>query len=314
MPPKRKIVVIVWILAAAVVCALLVISASLRRRGVTAAVTATIQVSALTEASGLAASRRTADVFWSHNDSKGEPVLYGFGADGLPRGALRINGVKDIDWEALAPFQFEGRSWIAIGDIGNNVLGRRTLQIHVIEEPGADRLSPGRETPADIAWTVKFQYEDGLHDAESLAADPRLRQFLVITKFTRSHGVYAVPLQPPATGGNATARRIATLAGVPRPSALHRIFPTPTGRYRNEPTDACLSSDGSRLAVLTYSEVLLFHRGPGERWETVLTREPRHFAWHGLPQAEAMAFSPDEHSLFVTGEQRNPLLLRFDGL
>ncbi|PTY08503.1 hypothetical protein DB347_02665 [Opitutaceae bacterium EW11] len=311
MKLPRKIVLTGWILGALVVGIVAFWSLARPHRHAAAA-SAIIGVKELSETSGLAVSRRTEDVIWGHNDSKGEPVLYGFAADGQPRARLRVVGAKNLDWEALAPFQFEGRSWIAIGDIGDNFQGRRYAQIYVIEEPGADRLSASQETPVEIAWSIRFRFEDGAHDCEALAADPRLHQFLLITKFTRSHGVYTLPLQPIGTGVM-TAKRIATLAGVPRPSAIHRIFPSPTGRYRNEPTDACLSSDGRTLAVLTYSEILLYRRGAGERWETVVTREPEHFAVHGLPQAEAMAFTPDDRSLYVTGEQKSPKLLRFDG-
>ena len=61
------------------------------------------------EASGLAASRRTDGLIWTHNDSGGEPVLFALGTDGALRGKVRLEGVTNEDWEDLASGEIDGQ-------------------------------------------------------------------------------------------------------------------------------------------------------------------------------------------------------------
>src|SRR5688500_15777131 len=54
----------------------------------------------LPEASGVAVSRRTPNVLWSHNDS-GELTLIAVGADGTVRGQVYVSGAGTGDWEDI---------------------------------------------------------------------------------------------------------------------------------------------------------------------------------------------------------------------
>ena len=65
---------------------------SLRRR---------VRLQELPEASGLAASRRTPGLLWSHNDS-GEPVVFALNATGAVKDRVRVTGAQVEDWEAIA--------------------------------------------------------------------------------------------------------------------------------------------------------------------------------------------------------------------
>src|SRR5215207_9736579 len=56
------------------------------------------------ESSGLAISRRSPDILWTHDDSGGAPVLYAVDTSGRKRGSLRVRGVKNEDWEDMASF------------------------------------------------------------------------------------------------------------------------------------------------------------------------------------------------------------------
>lgn len=272
-----------------------------------------LHVAALKEASGLAASLRTPDLLWSHNDSGGLPVLYGFGLDGKPRGALRIVGTKNVDWEALASFELDGESWIAIGDIGDNLAGRKDRVIHVIEEPVRTRLSPLEETMVTVAWSVPFRFESGPHDCETMLVDVRRREFVLVTKRTTPPELYTLPLRPgaPAPKGGYVAVKMGTIAHLPQTSAFQRLLPLPSRRYRHQPTDGSFSPDGLSAAILTYGDVLLYRRQAGQSWPAAFQQKPLRLAPHGLSQAEALCFAEDGHSLFVTGEQKDAPLLRY---
>ena len=73
----------------------------------------------LREASGLAMSRRTPQLLWSHNDSA-EPIAYGLGADGNVRSRVRVEGASVTDWEAITTASCDGGNCLFIGDIGDN--------------------------------------------------------------------------------------------------------------------------------------------------------------------------------------------------
>lgn len=271
-----------------------------------------IRVAALVEASGLAASHRTPDLLWSHNDSGGQPVLYGFSTNGGARGSLRITGAKAVDWEAISSFEMDGKAWIAIGDVGDNLSWRKSTTIYVVEEPAVDRLSPLRETPVPIAWSIVYHFEDGPRDCEALLVDPRLREILLISKRGHPAEVYTLPLRPSAsTSGVATAKKIGRIAHVPQPNFKQKLFPSATGRFRGQVTDGCISADGLSAALLTYGDVLIYRRRPAESWADAFQKIPERLAPHGLSQAEALCYSADGNELFITGEQKHPILLRY---
>jgi len=79
------------------------------------------------EASGLAVSRETPGVLWTHNDSGDGPVLYAFDKTGAHRGAVMLDGVWAIDWEDLAGAVLDDQPTLVVGDIGDNPRKRRRI-------------------------------------------------------------------------------------------------------------------------------------------------------------------------------------------
>src|SRR5829696_10367652 len=82
---------------------------------------ATIKDKAVTESSGLVASRSTPGAYWTHNDSGDGPFIYAFGSVGEPLGVFRVAGAQARDWEDIAagPGPDRGKSYLYIGDIGD---------------------------------------------------------------------------------------------------------------------------------------------------------------------------------------------------
>ena len=105
------------------------------------------------ESSGIVASRRYADVFWTHNDGGGpkKQVLYAIDREGNMRASFPVIDVTLHDWEDLA---IDSAGHLYIGDIGNNDSKRDALAVYEIEEPnpqaGAERISPKR------VWNLKL--------------------------------------------------------------------------------------------------------------------------------------------------------------
>lgn len=259
---------------------------------------------AVRESSGLAASRRNPSVFWTHNDSGGQPVLYALSADGTPRGSLRIAGLPNIDWEDLASFELDGRSWLLVADTGDNGIRRTDCALYIVAEPDPADLSPTRETSASVAWKIPVRYLDGPRDCEAVAVDPRANLVYLLAKRTTPHGLYTLPLRPPADGVLPSALPVAQMSNAffPQPTPSQNLMPIPTGRYRAQPTGMAFAADGSAAAVVSYGDVLLFLRKKDERWEKTLRRLPIVLAQHGLAQAEGVTFGADNRTLYVSSE------------
>lgn len=256
----------------------------------------------LSDISGLAASHAHADTLWVLNDGGSPPDLQAIGLHGGLQATLHVAGVVNTDWEDLASFDLDGRHYLLIADTGDNGGLRRTLQLHVVEEPTS--LVDGTFHPA---WSIAFRWPDGARDCEAVAVDAAHRQILLISKRRQPPELFALPLRP-ADHGLQVARRLGALAGVPVPDAAALRQNARLARIRNQVTAADISPDGRTMAVLTYADVLLYQRGQGS-WAAALSRPPtvRELPW--LPQAEAVAWSADGAGLYATGEHSPAPLL-----
>lgn len=263
------------------------------------------------EASGLAASRRTASLLWTHDDSGGQPVLYALNAtDGSLRGKLRVAGVENIDWEDIAAFELDGRAWLLIADVGDNLGRRPHVWLHVVEEPEAATLSPDTEIVVQPHYSLQVIYEDLARDCEAVAVDASARMVYLLSKRDPVPRLYALPLG--ATTQTVVARLVGEVPHLPQPTALQRAIGLPSQAYRGQPCSMDFAADGSAAVILTYGDTLFFSRAPGESWAVALARVPIGLPPHLLPQAEAACFAADGQAIFVCSE-RSLRLVRYLG-
>lgn len=267
---------------------------------------ATFKNPAFTELSGLAPSLRREGVLWTHNDS-GEPKLFALGLDGAQLGSVIIQGPRNTDWEDISCFDFQKRPYLLLADTGNNNKSRKILSIHVVEEPRADAQGRygGTLRPA---WSIRFRYPNGPRDCEAVGIDPLAKIIYLVSKSKTASEVYSLPLRPPP-GGDLVAQLVTTLP-VTANKTGGLLGMVKAGILGSQATALDFSLIGDQAAVLTYSDVRLYHRGAGESWKAAFSRQPRVIA---LPeaafQAEALCFAPDGRSLFLTSEaQPAPLL------
>jgi hypothetical protein len=151
------------------------------------------------------------------------------------------------------------------------------------------------------AWSIVFRWPDGPRDCEAVAVDAAHGEVLLVSKRHRPPELFVLPLRP-ATRDPQVARRVGFLAGVPG-SGSH------AERLLGQVTAADLSPDGRTLAVLTYRDVLLYHRAARQPWPGAVARNPqvRPLTW--LPQAEALAWASDGEALYASGEHSPAPLL-----
>ncbi len=253
------------------------------------------------ETSGLAASQRTPDLLWTHDDSGGAASLYAVTTTGKFVGALHLRAVHNEDWEDIASYRRENKAWLLIGDVGDNDAKRPTVQLHVVEEPPRDQLKPDTELRVRPARTITLRYEDGPRDCESMAVDPIEGMIYLLTKRDDPPRLYRVPLAAPETGVQ-VARFVRKVPAVMGKSSIDTLIKKVVGKKFSWPTGMDFSANGRTAVVLTYGEPLVFARQAGESWADALGRAPVRLPFPNLPQAEAVCFSTDGRTIFVASE------------
>jgi hypothetical protein len=197
-------------------------------------------VKGLPEASGVAVSRKSADVLWSHNDS-GEPVLVAVGTDGETRGRVWIAGAAVEDWEDIDVGPCPGGSCIYIGDIGDNNAKRGSLTIYRVPEPDpAAERSPRAES-------MRLTYPDGPKDAEALVVLPN-GSLYIVSKGERS----AVTLYRAGSFTNGTTVRLAPIATIVEGNQKAGVA------RQDRITGASASRDGRWIVLRTLSAVMFY--------------------------------------------------------
>jgi hypothetical protein len=175
----------------------------------------------------------------------------------------------------------------------------------LIEEPPPP--SPGKFLNLQIrpSRSIKFRYEDGPRDCESIAIDPRSQQIYLLSKRDRPTVLYQLPFREPKADEVMVAKRLGATTRIPLPP---KSLPHPHG---SQPTAMDFSPNGLSAALLTYRGVFLMKRGPGQSWLEAFQGSPIPLGAHALPQAEALAFDPSGKFVYFTSEGSNPKLQRW---
>ena len=191
------------------------------------------------ETSGLALSRRTPGVLWTHNDSGNEPFLYAFDSTGTIMGHVRVSGAALIDWEDMAAGPCNAGTCLFIADIGDNRGRRDSISIYVVPEPLPTDSTTG---PATV---YHARYPGRAQDAEAIFVLPS-GDLYVVTKGRRdSIALYRYAKSDQQPGRAVTLERVRALW--PRPSSsINRV------------TGASASPGGERVAIRTYGTLLIY--------------------------------------------------------
>ncbi|HEU0053083.1 MAG TPA: hypothetical protein VFQ39_07890, partial [Longimicrobium sp.] len=194
----------------------------------------------LKESSGIAPSRRNPGVWWSHNDSGGDAVLFAMDGAARTAGQVRVTGARNRDWEDIAVGPCAAGSCVFLGDIGNNTGRKRPLALYRVPEPG-----PG-DTATAPAERFEAFFPNGRPDAEALFVLPDSSVYLVTKGNTDDDPIdlYRWPT-PLRTGPPVTLERVRTLAP----------HPEQPGDYV---TGASASPDGRWVAIRSYSTLAFF--------------------------------------------------------
>jgi hypothetical protein len=204
----------------------------------------TIKEKSITESSGLAASRSTPGAYWTHNDSGDGPFIYAFDTRGDSLGIFRVTGAQARDWEDMAagPGPDASKSYLYLGDIGDNNEARDEVVVYRVPEPALTaatrtltKTRPGSTEPAEA---ITLKYPDGKHDAEALLVHPTTGNIYIVNKVPIANPVVYEAVAPFTAGKLVTMRRIGEIRV---PSIFGGVV-----------TGGSISPDGRRVALCDY--------------------------------------------------------------
>ena len=211
---------------------------------------ADLEDQAITESSGLVASRTSPGSYWTHNDAGNGPLIYSFDSQGRSRGVWRVTGATNYDWEDLSigPGPKPDTNYLYIGDIGDNDGTRSEIVVYRIPEPfipngipnGNPVATAERPQATETAEAIRLRYPDGKHDSEALLVHPRSgRIYLVVKEKTAKPGIYAADA-PKVSGEVITLTRIGEV--------------DMSGRSESLINGGAISPDGQRAALSDYTQ------------------------------------------------------------
>jgi len=258
---------------------------------------------AIVESSGLTASRISPGVYWTHNDSGDGPFIFAFNARGGSLGVWRVAGADARDWEDIAagPGPQAGKSYLYIGDIGDNSEARREIVVYRVLEPGISpetvNTSKSKPNITDTAEAIRLRYPDSKHDAETVLIHPETGTLFIVTKVLLDNPVVyeaTAPLNPNAV---TTMKRVRSIN---LPSLLGGVI-----------TGGSISPDGRRVALCDYFQgyEIVLPQGSSQ-FDDIWKQSFMAIDLGKRTQGESIAYRMDSKALLATSEGRSSPLIQ----
>ncbi|MDB5109764.1 MAG: hypothetical protein JWR67_878 [Mucilaginibacter sp.] len=255
-------------------------------------ITGTLQDKQANEASGIAASGMFKDIYYVHNDSGDTSRFFSITPDGKTKSIIYYNGdpkerlgVNDCEDIAVGPGPAAGKSYVYIGDIGDNFGGRPCITIYRIEEKATwakDSLIKANAIP------LHLKYPDGPKDAETLMIDPVKKLICIVSKRRDTVAVYTTPLAYKANDTLVLTKRCKLFFEGVKPFKWI--------------TAGDISKDGQQILLKSYEKVYYWHRTGNEPiWQT-MQKKPFEPNYKVEKQGEAIGFTPDGKGYYTVSE------------
>ncbi len=251
-----------------------------------------LQEPGLVEASGLAVSRRSPGVLWTHNDSEDAPHLYTFTLQGAPLGVYTLQGAEVRDWEdmALGPGPKPDQDYLYVGDIGDNNEEYASVTVYRAPEPPVDPRTPGVSASLGGVEALVYTYPGGTpHNTETLLIDPRGGDLYIVTKAGDGRSLVFRGAAPLQSGVLEEVTEIAFGAG-------------------GLTTGGSVSAAGDWVVVRTYFAARMWHRGTGTPLWQAFAGPACLVPLMMEMQGEAIGFAGSGIGYFTTSEGENPPL------
>ncbi|MGB9623467.1 MAG: hypothetical protein ACPMAQ_01260 [Phycisphaerae bacterium] len=261
------------------------------------------------ESSGVIASRLSADVYWTNNDSGNPARLWVFrltAADeavGIAKnlGYVDPAGASNVDWEDIAAGP---GNMIYVFDGGDNPpCDRANKRVYRFAEPAID--PNGSPVAMSVACSsIRFEYPDSTNpalpadanderfDCESFAVHPVSGDLYLVTKRNNAGAsvsrVYKLPAAGLTWGSNAVY--------------VVQLIADISSKVPSFPTGMDIDRDGRRLVVRNYSTAYEFTLPAGRPFDEIFQATPVAIDLSGEPQGEAICYHASGGDLITTSE------------
>jgi len=240
-----------------------------------------IQDKFIDESSGIAPSRISAGVFYTHNDSGDTARFFRFNTQCQLTGIFSLKGATATDWEDMSSAKIGGKSFLYFGDIGDNAEKRKSIKVYRVPEPSGD----GRELTQFDTYTLN--YPDGAHNAETLMVHPSTGDLYIVTKTSKAPSK-VFKLKKPAKSGDYELTQIGELE-VPILMSSGKLI-----------TGGAISPDGKFVVLRTY---LLAYEYPVKgKFDTWMKSSPTSIRTILDEQNESICYTIDGRNMLSSSE------------
>ena len=236
----------------------------------------------LKEISGIASSIVNPKHLWAHNDAGNKADIFLLNEKLDVKMICELSGVKNRDWEdiAVGPGPDPDKSYVYVGDIGDNDAVHREKYIYRFEEPLISENEP-KKIISDFDKIV-FRLDDAIKDTETLLLDPRTKNLYVVTK--RESPVYLYELKYPYENGVNVAQK---------------MFSLPMTRI----VGGDFSRDGGKVLLKNDDVVFYWEAGSSESVIEKMRGPALSVPYEKEPQGEAIAWAYDNSGFYTLSEK-----------
>lgn len=278
------------------------------------AITGQVDTKMLQETSGLVGSDGNPNLLWAHNDGGDKARIFLIDSTARIKATVVLADIKHRDWEdiGIGPGPEEGKSYIYVGDIGDNESEHKFKFIYRLQEPRID-TSKTSDTTITKVDCIKIQLPDGSRDAEAMLIDPVTRDIYIFSKREVKVNLYRIAYPQSTTEINKAELVLPKLefnqyeAQSFKKGGEETLINGYHSTFYNQVVGSDISPDGSEILVKSYSSVYYWKRATDETVPEALKRTPMMLPYVPEPQGEAIAFDRAGKGYYTLSEERGKL-------
>jgi hypothetical protein len=239
----------------------------------------------LLEISGVAASRINPGILYIHNDSGNPSQVYLTDASGADRGMLNFSTIGNRDWEdiAVGPGPVAGKSYVYLGDIGDNKSQYNSVFVYRFPEPDLKGAITPPVMNIDSVDVIELKYPNGPRNAETLMVDPNTKDIYITSKESNISYIYVARYPQ-----NIKAATVMT-------PVVQLLF--------NKATAGDISPDGTEILLRSNELIWYWKVQQGSTISATLLTQPEVAPYaNNEPQGEGIGFAADGSGYYTDTE------------
>ena len=234
----------------------------------------------LEEASGLVASISNPGYLWSHNDSGNPAEVYLIDQKGSIVMTVKLAGITNRDFEdiTIGPGPEQGKTYLYIADIGDNLAVYPQKIIYRLEEPV---LEGDKKIITNEIDSLVVRLSDAVRDTETLMMDPASKDLFIISK--REDSVRLYQIQFPFESDT-------LLANYQYRMPFHKIVA------------GDISPDGTEVLLKDYEHIYYWKKKGTESILDLLRTPPIQLPYDREPQGESICWNREATGFYTLSE------------